>query len=56
MIKDIINNLTEHLKNKIEKINIAKYNVYDIIGLKRIKCDKRCYIYYKDFIELYKKN
>jgi len=56
MLKEIINNLIDKIKNKIEKINIASYNKSDIIGLKRIKCDKRCYIYYKDFIELYNNN
>ena len=52
MLKEILNNLVDNVKSKIQKINIANYNNSDIIGLKRIKCDKRCYIYYKDFIEL----
>jgi len=56
MLNIILKNLIDNIKSKIQKINIANYNISDIIGLKRIKCDKRCYIYYKDFIELYERN
>ena len=56
MLNIIIKNLINNIKSKIKKINTANYNISDIIGLKRIKCDKRCYIYYKDFIELYGRN
>lgn len=48
--------LKAEYKTKIEKIGIASYDETAIICLKRISRNKRCFIYYKDFIELYEKN
>lgn len=36
MLKEILNNLVDNVKSKIQKINIGNYNNSDIIGLKRL--------------------
>jgi len=55
MLNEVLKNLISNIRIKFEKLNVSASR-NDIIGLKRIKCYKRCYIYYKDFIELYYNN
>jgi len=44
------------IKIKIDKINIARYDKSNIISLKRISRNMRCFIYYNEFLELLDNN
>jgi hypothetical protein len=52
----IILQIKDNYRTKIDKISIASYDSSAIISLKRISRHMRTYMYYSDFMQLYKDN